>query len=187
MLPMKKKAPLIILDRDGVINIDSPNYVKSATEWHPIPGSIEAIVALKKAQYTVALATNQSGIGRGYFDKAALDSMHAKLGRLLAVHNTQIDAIYHCPHLPNAGCQCRKPQPGMLLQALEDFSQTAANTWMVGDSYKDVQAALAAGCKPIVVKTGNGLDTIRRITADIPVFDDLQAVAAFLCAETTLH
>ena len=113
--------------------------------------------------------------------------MHAKLGRLLAVHNTQIDAIYHCPHLPNAGCQCRKPQPGMLLQALEDFSQTAANTWMVGDSYKDVQAALAAGCKPIVVKTGNGLDTIRRITADIPVFDDLQAVAAFLCAETTLH
>ena len=184
---MKKNAPLIILDRDGVINIDSPAYVKSAEEWHPIPGSIEAIVAMKKAGYQIALATNQSGIGRGYFDRAGLDGMHAKLQRYLAAYNTQIDAIYHCPHLPDAGCQCRKPEPGMLLQALQDFSQPAATTWMVGDSYKDVQAAIAAGCKPAVVKTGNGLDTITRITTDIPVFNNLQGFAAFLCEIAISH
>ena len=135
----------------------------------------------------MALVTNQSGIGRGYFDKAALDGMHAKLAQLLAAHHTQIDAIYHCPHLPDAGCDCRKPKPGMLLQALQDFSQAAENTWMVGDSYKDVQAAIAAGCRPIVVKTGNGLDTIKRISDKIPVFDNLQAAVELLCDTTILH
>jgi D-glycero-D-manno-heptose 1,7-bisphosphate phosphatase len=142
---------------------------------------------LKHAGYQIAIATNQSGIGRGYFDSKALHDMHAKLGQLLAAYNTQIDAIYHCPHLPDAGCACRKPQPGMLLQALEAFSQPAADTWMVGDSYKDVQAAIAAGCKPMVVRTGNGQDTIKRLSATIPVFENLQAVAAFLCETAISH
>lgn len=174
---------LIILDRDGVINHDSPHYIKSPDEWIPITGSIDAIAALKRAGFTIAVCTNQSGVGRGYYDETTLGLIHAKMNDALALHGYTFDAIVYCPHVPEAGCDCRKPKPGMVLRLLAQFEAKAQQTWIVGDSWRDLEAGIAAGCKPLLVKTGNGEKTAHTHTeqlVNIPICDDLAAAVGLL-------
>ncbi|MNQ22670.1 D-glycero-beta-D-manno-heptose-1,7-bisphosphate 7-phosphatase [compost metagenome] len=172
---------LLILDRDGVINYDSDAYIKTLDEWIPLPGAVEAIARLSRAGWTVAVATNQSGLARGYYDQAALDAMHARLRQLVAEQGGELGLIVHCPHGPDDGCDCRKPKPGMLRQIAAHYRTSLAGVWFVGDSGGDLKAALAVGCQPVLVKTGKGLLTLAQpLPADTLVFDDLAAVASQL-------
>jgi D-glycero-D-manno-heptose 1,7-bisphosphate phosphatase len=139
---------LIILDRDGVINEDSDEYIKSPDEFIPIAGSLEAIAKLNRAGYTIVVATNQSGIARGYFDEPTLHAMHDKLRTLLAAEGGRIDRIYYCPHGPDNHCDCRKPKPGLLQQILKDYPVDPADAIAIGDSLRDLQAAQACWCEP---------------------------------------
>ena len=171
---------LIILDRDGVINEDSDEYVKSHHEWQAIPGSLHAIARLNQNGYRIVVATNQSGIGRGLFDMNSLNVMHAKMHRALATVGGRIDAVFFCPHTPEDQCECRKPKPGLFQQIAQRFGVELAQTTMIGDSDRDLAAGIAAGCEVILVRTGKGA----RVEADgkVPpgtlVFDNLaQAVA----------
>lgn len=172
-------AALILLDRDGVINEDSDNFVRSAEQWQPIPGSIEAIAKLKQAGFKVAVATNQSGIARGLYDIAELERMHQKFSALLAAHQVDIDAIEYCPHGPDEGCDCRKPLPGLLHRIEQQLGCSVVGCDLVGDSLRDLQAATAAGALPVLVLTGKGQKTLKQLPADhqIPVFDNLAAYA----------
>lgn len=172
---------LIILDRDGVINHDSDAYIKSLDEWIPIAGSIEAIARLSKAGWTVAVATNQSGIARGYYPLAVLESMHTRLRELVAEQGGEVGLIVQCPHGPDEGCDCRKPKPGMLLQIAEHYRVPLSGIWFVGDSGSDLETARAVDCQPVLVKTGKGQRTLAKaLPAGTLVFDDLAAVAAQL-------
>lgn len=172
---------LLILDRDGVINQDSDAYIKSLEEWIPIPGSIGAIAELSKAGWTVAVATNQSGIARGYYPLATLDAMHARLRELVAGEGGEMGLIVYCPHGPDEHCACRKPLPGMLEQIAAHYSVPLQGVWFVGDSASDLQAARAAGAQPVLVKTGKGERTLSKgLEADTQVFEDLAAVAQAL-------
>lgn len=168
---------LIILDRDGVINQDSDAYIRSPKQWQPIQGSIEAIAKLKRAGYLVSVATNQSGIARGLFDLTALNAMHDKMHELVHEAGGQIDALMICPHSPDDHCNCRKPKPGLLLQISAKLHVPLERAYLVGDSLKDLQAAEAAGAKPVLVKTGKGEITLGQIAnhqlSSTPVFDDL--------------
>lgn len=169
---------LLILDRDGVINQDSDAYIKSLDEWIPIPSAITAIARLSKAGWIVAVATNQSGIARGYYDLATLESMHQRLRELVAEQGGELGLVVYCPHGPDEGCECRKPKPGMLLQIAQHYAADLRGIWFVGDSRGDLDAALAVDCQPVLVKTGKGE---RTLTKPLPegtlVFDDLAAVA----------
>ena len=136
---------LVILDRDGVINHDSAQYIKSPEEWKAIPGSLEAIVRLKQNGYRVVVATNQSGIGRGLFDMDTLNRMHVKMQRALGELGGRLDAIFYCPHTADSKCDCRKPAPGMLLKAAKDWNIDLKNSFMIGDGDRDVQAGENAG------------------------------------------
>ncbi|MDO9624936.1 MAG: D-glycero-beta-D-manno-heptose 1,7-bisphosphate 7-phosphatase [Pseudomonas sp.] len=172
---------LLILDRDGVINYDSDAYIKTLDEWLPLPGAVDAIARLSRAGWTVAVATNQSGLARGYYDQTALDAMHARLHQLVAEQGGELGLIVHCPHGPDDGCDCRKPKPGMLLQIAAHYGVSLAGVWFVGDSSGDLNAALAVGCQPVLVKTGKGLLTLAKpLPAGTLVFDDLAAVASQL-------
>ena len=167
---------LIILDRDGVINRDSRDFVKSPDEWLPLPGSIEAIARLSKAGYTLAVASNQSGLARGLFDRDALEAMHDKLRGLVDDAGGRIDHIVVCPHGPDDGCDCRKPKPGLLEQLAEHFGQELDGVIVVGDSLRDLQAAAAVNARPILVRTGNGAETEKKLSGElqgIDVFDSL--------------
>lgn len=169
---------LIILDRDGVINEDSDAYIKSVAEWIPIPGSIAAIARLSQAGWTVAVATNQSGLARGYYDEATLAAMHDKLRTLVAEQGGRLGLIVHCPHGPDDGCACRKPLPGLLEQIAAHYQVALTDLWFVGDSLGDLNAALAVQCQPVLVKTGKGLRTLAKgVPAQTLIFDDLAAVA----------
>ena len=147
---------LVILDRDGTINEDSVDFVKSPEEWTPLPGALEAIARLNHAGWHVVVASNQSGLGRGLFDVSTLNAMHAKMHKLLAAVGARVDAIFYCPHAPDEGCHCRKPEPGLLEQIGERYGLDLRGVPMVGDSARDVLAAVAAGCEPHVVLTGKG-------------------------------
>ncbi|WP_447743885.1 D-glycero-beta-D-manno-heptose 1,7-bisphosphate 7-phosphatase [Pseudomonas nicosulfuronedens] len=172
---------LLILDRDGVINQDSDAYIKSLDEWIPIPSAITAIARLSKAGWTVAVATNQSGIARGYYDLATLESMHQRLHDLVAEQGGELGVVVYCPHGPDEGCDCRKPKPGMLLQIAQHYGVDLRGTWFVGDSRGDLDAALAVDCQPVLVKTGKGERTLAKPLPDgTLVFDDLAAVADHL-------
>lgn len=172
---------LLILDRDGVINYDSDAYIKSVEEWIPLPGSIEAIAQLSKAGWTVAIATNQSGIARGYYDIATLDAMHARLRTLVAEQGGEVGLVVYCPHGPNEGCDCRKPKPGMLKIIAEHYKVPLAGIWFVGDSLGDLEAAKAVDSQPVLVKTGKGEKTqAKNLPVGTLIFDDLAAVAAEL-------
>jgi D-glycero-D-manno-heptose 1,7-bisphosphate phosphatase len=174
---------LIILDRDGVINQDSDAYIKSPEEWIPIPGSLEAIARLNHAGYTVVVATNQSGVGRGYYNLETLDAIHEKMNRLLAEVDGRIEGIFFCPHGPDDGCDCRKPEPGLFHQIREQFETDLQNVPAIGDSLRDLQAAQTVGARPILVLTGKGQKTLGQLDRDqaVPVYDDLaQAVDALL-------
>ena len=176
---------LVILDRDGVINHDSDHFIKSPEEWTPLPGSLAAIASLNQNGWRVAVATNQSGLARGLFDMQALNAMHAKMHKALAAVGGRIDAVFFCPHLPDDECDCRKPKPGLFIGIAERFGMSMRDVPMIGDSHRDLAAAAAAGCPPILVKTGKGEATLAR--DDLPpgtlVFDDLAAAAAHLVAQ----
>jgi D-glycero-D-manno-heptose 1,7-bisphosphate phosphatase len=170
---------LVILDRDGTINHDSNDYIKSPAEWAPIPGSLEAIARLIQADYRVVVATNQSGIGRGLFDTRALFAIHDKLQRALGQVGGRIDAFFFCPHKADDNCRCRKPQPGMLLEVARRFNVSLEDVFMVGDSRKDMEAAAAAGARPVLVLTGNGAKTEKegKLPRGTAVYPDLAAFA----------
>ncbi|MCJ8169507.1 D-glycero-beta-D-manno-heptose 1,7-bisphosphate 7-phosphatase [Atopomonas sediminilitoris] len=169
---------LLILDRDGVINQDSDDYIKSLEEWLPLPGAIDAMAALSKAGWTIAVATNQSGLARGYFNQATLDAMHAELQRLVQAQGGRVDAIHFCPHGPEDDCTCRKPLPGMIEAIGRQFNADLTGVWLVGDSLRDLEAGLAVGCQPVLVKTGKGLRSLAKpLPEGTLVFDDLAAVA----------
>ena len=170
---------LIILDRDGVINHESKEYIKTPDEWRPLPGSLEAIARLNKAGHRVVVATNQSGVGRGYYSLEMMHKIHEHMQRtLLSVHG-HLDGVYYCPHTPNDHCACRKPKPGMLLEIAEQYPDDFNEAIFVGDSLRDLQTAQAVEIKPVLVKTGNGKATVAAGEGleDVPVFDDLAAVA----------
>jgi len=147
---------LIILDRDGVINLDSDDYIKSPEEWIPIPGSIEAIADLSKAGYTVTVATNQSGIARHLFDEFDLAAMHQKMCALVEEQGGEIAGVFFCPHGPDDGCDCRKPGIGLLKQIESEFGTSVSGAPFVGDSARDLLAAKLAGCRPVLVLSGKG-------------------------------
>jgi D-glycero-D-manno-heptose 1,7-bisphosphate phosphatase len=173
---------LVILDRDGTINHDSDNHIRSPEEWRPIKGSLEAIARLTQADYHVVVATNQSGIARGFFDTRTLFAIHAKLARELAQMGGRIDAFFFCPHAAAAGCPCRKPQPGMLLEVARRFNISLSDTFMVGDAQRDLEAAAAAGARPVLVLTGKGEATQAegKLPIGTRVFPDLAAFARHL-------
>ncbi len=176
---------LVILDRDGTINADSDEFVKTPEEWLPLPGALEAIARLNHAGWHVAIASNQSGLGRGLFDVASLNAMHAKLHRLLAAAGGRIDAVFYCPHAPDDGCACRKPRPGLFEQIGERFGIDLAAVPTVGDSARDLQAGAAAGCEPHLVLTGKaaacrGQALPPEFPANTIVHDDLAAFAHFI-------
>ncbi len=150
------QTKLVILDRDGTINQDSDDYVKSADEWLPLPGALEAIARLNHAGWHVVVASNQSGLGRGLFDVAALNAMHAKMHKLLAAAGGRIDAVFYCPHSPEETCNCRKPLPGLFEQIGERYGMDLQGVHTVGDSLRDVQAGAAVGCTTHLVHTGKG-------------------------------
>ncbi|AZS52088.1 D-glycero-beta-D-manno-heptose 1,7-bisphosphate 7-phosphatase [Entomomonas moraniae] len=172
---------LIILDRDGVINHDSDDYIKSVDEWMPIEGSIEAIARLNKAGWTIAVATNQSGIARGYYDLNMLDAMHDKLRQLVASEGGQIGLIAYCPHGPDDGCDCRKPNTGLLKQIADYYQVSLTGKWFVGDSATDLALAERMACQPVLVKTGKGLRTLSKgVNPNVLIFEDLVAVTDYL-------
>ncbi|MEY4642997.1 MAG: hypothetical protein RLZZ227_2991 [Pseudomonadota bacterium] len=177
---------LVILDRDGVINEDSDDYIKSLDEWVPVPGSIAAIARLSRAGFSIAVATNQSGIARGYFDEIALANMHALLCELVEEAGGQVDAICYCPHGPDEGCHCRKPAPGLLEQISEELRLPLAGAWYVGDTRKDVELGLSMNCRPILVRSGKGRDTEQKLDASmrgaVMIVDDLAAAADLILA-----
>ncbi|MFZ2306154.1 MAG: D-glycero-beta-D-manno-heptose 1,7-bisphosphate 7-phosphatase [Rhodoferax sp.] len=145
---------LVILDRDGTINEDSAEFVKSPSEWQPLPGALEAIARLNHAGWHVVVATNQSGLGRGLFDMASLNAMHAKMHSMLAAVGGRVDGIFYCPHAPDEGCHCRKPEPGLFEQIAERYGVELRGVPAVGDSQRDLVAAVTAGCEPHLVLTG---------------------------------
>lgn len=167
-LKLNLKARLIILDRDGVINYDSIHYIKSPNEWHPIPGSLEAIVKLNKAGFRIAVATNQSGIARGYYTEETLHAIHKKMQKLLAEKGGKIDVIFYCPHHPSEKCECRKPQPGLLKKIGQHFQCSLENIPFIGDSACDVEAAMAAKATPIFITETENL------TLPYPYFKNLE-------------
>ena len=173
---------LVILDRDGTINRDSDQYIKSPEEWKPFKGSLEAIARLTQAGYHTVVATNQSGIARGLFDTATLNAIHDAMQRAVQQAGGRIDAIFFCPHADQDGCECRKPRPGMLLEIGKRMNTPLAGVPMVGDALRDLQAAAAAGARPVLVLTGKGRRT--RDAGGLPpgteIYPDLAAFAAQL-------
>jgi D-glycero-D-manno-heptose 1,7-bisphosphate phosphatase len=178
---------LVILDRDGTINEDRDDYVKSADEWVPLPGALEAIARLNHAGYHAVIASNQSGLGRGLFDMASLNAMHTKLIQQLARLGGRIDAVFFCPHAPDDQCECRKPLPGLFEQIGERYSMNLKGVPVVGDTQRDLQAGIAVGCEPHLVRTGKAaaLDEaqLQQWLERLPgttVHDDLGAFADFI-------
>ena len=175
-------ARLIVLDRDGVINHDSGDFIKSPDEWRPIPGSLEAIARLNHAGYRVVVTTNQSGVGRGLLDFDTLNAIHDRMHRALAQAGGRIDAIFYCPHTADSRCECRKPKPGMLREVGVRFNVDMAGVPSVGDGLRDLQAADAVGAQPMLVLTGKGEKTLREGTfpRNTVIFPDLAFVASAL-------
>ena len=176
---------LIILDRDGVLNEDSDAYVKSVDEWQPISDSAEAVGRLCKAGHTVTVATNQSGLARGYFTLADLEAMHAKMIALAEEQGGKFSHIAFCPHGPDDHCDCRKPLPGLIRQTEEALGLSAQGAWMIGDSIRDLEAGVAAGCHVALVRTGKGVKSEPKLAQtpgleEAPVFDDLAAFTDWL-------
>ena len=174
---------LVILDRDGVINHDSDDYIKSPDEWRPLPGSLEAIARLCRADYTVVVATNQAGVGRGLFSLEMLTRIHRKMASSIRDKGGRLDSIFFCPHSPADQCGCRKPKPGMLLEISDRLSIGLSGVPVVGDSLRDLEAAAAAGAMPVMVKTGRGRLTQEKLSqgelshtlGQTPVYADLAA------------
>ena len=176
----------VILDRDGVVNLDSDHFIKTPDEWVPIAGSLEAIAALNQAGYRVVIASNQSGIGRGLFEMSALNAMHEKLYKGLANLGGRVEAVFFCPHTAADNCDCRKPKSGLFEQIGERFGIELRMVPVVGDSLRDLDAGVAVGCIPHLVRTGKGAKTLAQggLPAGTRVHDDLAAFARWLIAES---
>ncbi len=182
---------LLILDRDGTINHDRDDYVKSVDEWQPLPGALEAMARLNQAGWTLVVASNQSGLGRGLFNATALNAMHAKMHKMLAAAGGKVDAVFYCPHKPEEGCTCRKPEPGLFTQILARYGLEAPmdTVHTAGDTLRDIQAGAAAGCISYLLLTGKshalrGTLLANEAPADFPVgtqvHEDLAALAEHL-------
>jgi D-glycero-D-manno-heptose 1,7-bisphosphate phosphatase len=174
---------LVILDRDGVINVDSAEFIKKPEEWNPIPESLESIARLNQAGYRVVIATNQSGVGRGLLDMTTLNAIHDKMNKALAQVGGRIDAIFFCPHARDAECTCRKPHPGLLVDIARRYSIDLTGVPCVGDSLRDLQAAASVSALPILVLTGKGKETLAAgaLPAQTRVYASLaEAVRALL-------
>lgn len=176
---------LVILDRDGTLNEDSADYVKSPEEWMPLPGALEAVARLNHAGWHVVVASNQSGLGRGLFDVSTLNAMHAKMHRMLAAVGGRVDAVFYCPHGPDERCRCRKPEPGLFEQIGERYGIDLRGVPAIGDSPRDVLAGVAVGCAPHLVLTGKGAAYAGRslpeaLPKETRVHADLAAFADFL-------
>ncbi len=183
---------LVILDRDGVINEDSDEYIKSIDEWHPIAGSIDAIARLSRHGFKVAVATNQSGLGRGLFTLDDLEAMHHRLCAMVETAGGHIAGIFYCPHTPDDHCDCRKPKTGLIDAIERELSLSAHGAWFIGDAERDLELAHKKGCVPVLVRTGKGKRTEAKIAGDISlqwrdvkIFDDLAAAASALIAAET--
>ena len=178
-MPATNHDKIVVLDRDGVINQDSPDYIKSPDEWLPIPRSIEAIARLHQAGYDVVVATNQSGLARGYFDEFTLAQIHEKLAMTVEEAGGLVSGIFYCPHGPEDGCTCRKPGVGLLQQIEAELSVDLAGHSFVGDSLRDLQCANEFAMQPVLVLSGNGNKTRAQLAdhglIDTPVFTDLLA------------
>ena len=176
------KRRLVVLDRDGVINEERIDFIRSPEQWRPLPGSLEAIARLCRAGLTVAVATNQSGVGRGLMSLADLDSIHRKMLGAVGEAGGQLSGVFFCPHTPMEGCRCRKPLPGLLEQIGAALDLPVAGAYMVGDSLRDLQAATSAGALPALVRTGFGSSTERQLPTGmkVPVFDDLAGFTDWL-------
>jgi D-glycero-D-manno-heptose 1,7-bisphosphate phosphatase len=182
--PHTRQAKLIVLDRDGVINYDSDQFIKSPDEWRPIPGSLEAISRLNHAGFRVVVATNQSGLGRGLFDMATLIAIHEKMHKALSQVGGRIDALFYCPHTADSACECRKPRPGMLVEIGQRFGIDLTGVPCVGDSVRDLQCAAEVDAQPILVLSGKGEKTLREgnFPKNTVIFPDLAFVATALLA-----
>ncbi len=171
----------VILDRDGTINVDSDEFVKSPAEWLPLPGSLEAIALLNRHGYKVVVISNQSGVGRRLFDLATLEAIHAKMRQMVASAGGNIEVIYFCPHGPDDDCCCRKPKPGLFHAFAKDKRVDLKHVYSIGDSFRDIEAALGAGAKPILVKTGKGQQTLKNHPQlNLPVFENLYDAATHI-------
>ena len=168
-------TPFVILDRDGVINFESPNYIKSIEEWRPLAGSLEAIAQLSSAGYQVFVATNQAGVARGKLSLETLHAIHQRMIVEVENYGGKIDGIQYCPHHPDEQCKCRKPKPGMLFRLARDHKLDLANGYFVGDSMTDLQAAKSAGCKGVLVLSGNTPKVHTLIPSYTLVYSDLAA------------
>ncbi len=183
---------LVILDRDGTINEDSSEFIKSEAEWKPLPGALEAIAKLNHAGWHVVVASNQSGLGRGLFDVAALNVMHAKMHKLLALAGGRVEAVFYCPHAPDQACRCRKPLPGLFEQIGERYGVSLKGVPTVGDSARDLVAGAVVGCEPHLVLTGKG-EALRgqplpdNFPAGTRVHENLLAFADYLVARDTVR
>ncbi len=181
---------LVILDRDGVINQDSANFIKNTNEWIPIPGSLEAIALLNQSGFRIAIATNQSGIARGLFDMTTLNAINDKMYRALAQMGGRIDAMFYCPHAADDNCNCRKPKTGMIEDIGRRFSVELSDVYAIGDSLRDLQAFSNAGCKPILVRSGKGEETLeqdqladKKLPKNTLIFADLNEAAQHIITE----
>lgn len=174
----------VLLDRDGVINHDSDDYIKSPDEWNPIEGSLEAIALLNKHGFKVAVITNQSGLSRGFYDETVLAEMHKKMHQMTEAKGGKIEAIYYCPHSPEDQCSCRKPKPGLLKEFSSDFNKSLSDVYFIGDKLADIQAANEAGANPMLVKTGKGQNTLdKHPDINAPIFRNLYDAAKFIITE----
>jgi len=183
---MNSENKIIVLDRDGVINIDSPDYIKTPEEWNPLPGSIEAIAKLTGSGYRIFIATNQSGIGRGLYTEATYREIEQKMLAMIEDGGGKIEGIFYCPHTPDDRCACRKPQPGLLYEIEKAIQRSLENVVFVGDSRRDLDAAETVGAKGVLVLTGNGRKTLEGLDEDhgFDVYDDLLGVTEALCTDT---
>ncbi|MDD5228818.1 MAG: D-glycero-beta-D-manno-heptose 1,7-bisphosphate 7-phosphatase [Methylococcales bacterium] len=173
----------ILLDRDGVINHDSDNFIKSPDEWLPIDGSLEAITLLNQHGFRVIIISNQSGLARGLFDEKTLNAIHDKMRHAVELEGGKIEAIYFCPHQTSDLCECRKPKVGLLKQFAADYDVDLTKVSFIGDSLRDIQAAQAVGSTPILVKTGNGTKTLQNnpeLLTSLLIFENLYDAAKFL-------
>jgi D-glycero-D-manno-heptose 1,7-bisphosphate phosphatase len=181
-LTLEYRMSLVLLDRDGVINEDSPEYIKRPSEWSPIPGSLDAIARLNRTGCTVAICSNQSAVARGLMTIEDLDAIHETMRVALAAVGGHIDAVFCCTHAPGARCRCRKPEPGLLLRAMKELNAMPERTTFVGDSLRDIHAAIAARCLPVLVRTGHGaeFESAARDLGVQHIFDDLATAADWI-------
>lgn len=181
---------LIILDRDGVINEDSDDYIKTVDEWQPIAGSLQAMGRLFQAGYTLVVVTNQSGIARGFYDIEMLHAMHSKMDIMLEQYGGHVDSIFFCPHVQKDNCDCRKPKDGMFQDIIKRYQCDLKNVLAIGDSLRDLQAAQSAGAEAVLVRTGKGEKTIANMKASelegVAIYNDLAAVADAILMESDL-